>query len=165
MEREGRGPVQPIMRVLWADLIRRWSADHRGLEANASRLFLAPQGIPAFLRDLAGWAARTPSGRYAVTSSFAAAERAPVAPPSLLVCYVDAPIGAAEKTGLMRATGAGNVYLCEPLDPVVFQRTWTKGDITYTALAQVAADCLTGPDRMPAEGEALLAWMAANQDS
>jgi len=165
VEREGRGPVQPITRVLWADLIRRWSADYRVLESNASRLFLAPQGIPAFLRDLAVWASRAPRGRYAVTSSFAAAQRAPVAPPSMLVCYVDAPIGVAEKMGLLRATGAGNVYLCEPLDPVVFERTWTEGDITYSALAQVAVDCLTGPDRMPAEGEALLEWMAANEDS
>lgn len=165
VEREGRGPVQPITRVLWADLIRRWSADYRVLESNASRLFLAPQGIPACLRDLAGWASRTPSARYAVTGSFAAAQRAPVAPPSMLVCYVDAPVGVAEKTGLILATGAGNVYLCEPLDPVVFERTWAQGDITYAALAQVAADCLTGPDRMPAEGEALLEWMAANEDS
>jgi hypothetical protein len=162
VEREGRGPVQPITRVLWADLIRRWSADYRMLESNAARLFLAPQGVPAFLRDLAGWAARTPGGRYAVTGSFAA-EPAPVAPPSLLVCYIDAPLGVAEKTGLIRATGAGNVYLCEPLDPIAFDRTWTQGDVTYAALAQVAVDCLTGPDRMPAEGEALLEWMAANE--
>ena len=165
VEREGRGPVQPITRVLWADLIRRWSADYRVLESNTSRLFLAPQGIPAFLRDLAGWASRTPRGRYAVTGSFAAAQRAPVAPPSLLVCYVDAPIGVAEKTGLMTATGTGNVYICEPLDPVVFERTWSEGEITCSGLAQVAADCLTGPDRMPAEGEALLEWMAANEEA
>jgi len=79
-EREGRGPVQPITRVLWADLVRRWSADYRVLESNASRLFLAPQGIPAFLRDLAGWASRTPSGRYAATNLCAAAQRTPVAP-------------------------------------------------------------------------------------
>ena len=165
VEREGRGPVQPITRVLWADLIRRWSADYRMLESNAARLFLAPQGVPAFLRDLAGLAARTPGGRYAVTGSFAAAEPAPVAPPSLLVCYVDAPLDVAEKTGLIGATGAGNVYLCEPLDPIAFERTWTQGDVTYAALAQVAVDCLTGPDRMPAEGEALLEWMAANEDA
>ena len=67
--------MQPITPVLWADLIRRWSADYRVLESSTSRLFLAPQGIPALLRDLAGWAARTPRGRYAVTGSFAAAQR------------------------------------------------------------------------------------------
>jgi len=165
VEREGRGPARPITRVLWADLIRRWSADYRLLESNAARLFLAPQGVAGFLRDLAGWVSRAPGGRYAVTASFAAAQRAPVAAPSLVVCYVDAPLGVAEKTGLVRATSTGNVYLCEPLDPIVFERTWSQGGTVYAALSQVAADCLTGPDRMPAEGEALLEWMTANERS
>lgn len=40
-----------------------------------------------------------------------------------------------------------------------------QGEIAYAALPQVAVDCLTGPDRMPAEGEALLEWMAANEES
>jgi len=39
---------------------------------------------------------------------------------------------------------------------VVFERTWTQGDVAYAALAQVAVDGLAGADRMPAEGEALL---------
>jgi hypothetical protein len=165
VEREGRGPARAITRVLWAELVRRWSADYRLLESNAARLFLAPQGVPGFLRDLADWSSRTPGGRCAVTGSFAAAERAPIAPPSLLVCYVDAPIAVAEKTGLVRATGTGNVFLCEPLDAIVFERTWRRGETVYAALPQVAADCLTGPDRMPAEGESLIEWMAANERS
>ncbi len=165
LERKGRGPIQPITRVLWADLVRRWSADYRLLDSNTARLFLAPQGLPAFLRDLNRWAARTPDARYAVTGSFAAAQRAPIAPPGLLFCYVDAPADVAEKTGLLRADRTGNVYLCEPLDAVVFDRTWTADDVVCAAPAQVAADCLTGPDRMPSEGEALLDWMAANEDA
>ncbi len=36
---------------------------------------------------------------------------------------------------------------------------WTRDDVVYTSLAQIAVDCLTGPGRMPAEGEALLEWM------
>jgi hypothetical protein len=48
---------------------------------------------------------------YAVTGSFAAAVRAPVAPPSLLVCHVDAPTEVAEETGLLEATSRGSVYL------------------------------------------------------
>jgi hypothetical protein len=165
VEREGQGPVQPITRVLWPDLIRRWSADYRLLESNSPRLFLAPRGVPAFLRDLASWSSQTPGGRYAVTGSFAAAERAPIAPPSLLACYVDAPIAVAESAGLVQATSTGNVYLCEPFDPIVFERTWTQRETVYAALPQVAADCLTGPDRMPAEGDALLEWMTANEES
>ena len=165
VERQGRGPVQPITRVLWADLIRRWSDDYRLLDTNAPRLFLAPRGLPDFLRDLTAWAGETPDGRYALTGSFAAAKRAPVAPPSLLFCYVDAPSAVAEQTGLVRASGSGNVYLCEPFDPVVYERTWSDDGMTYAALAQVAADCLGGPDRMPAEGDALLEWMAANEQA
>jgi hypothetical protein len=165
VEREGRGPVQPITRVLWPDLIRRWSADYHLLESNSPRLFLAPRGVPAFLRDLASWSLQTPGGRYAVTGSFAAAERAPIAPPSLLACYVDAPIAVAESAGLVQATSTGNVCLCEPFDPIVFERTWTQRETVYAALPQVAADCLTGPDRMLAEGNALLEWMTANEES
>ena len=100
-----------------------------------------------------------------MTASFAAAQRAPIAPPSLLVCYVDAPLGIAEKTGLVRATSTGNVYLCEPLDPIVFERTLSQDGTVYAALSQVAADCLTGPDRMPAEGEGAAEWMAADETS
>jgi hypothetical protein len=165
IEREGKGPSQPIQNVFWANLVRRWTADYRLLDSNRCRLFLAPQGVPAFLRDLSGWASRAGDGRYAVTGSFAAARRAPVAPPSMVFCYVDAPLEVAEKTGLMPTTGAGNVYLCSPLDPIAFERTWVDEDVRFAALTQVAADCLTGPDRMPAEGEALLEWMAANEGS
>ncbi len=164
VEREGRGPVRPITRVHWADLIRRWTADYRVLESSSARLFLAPQGVPAFLRDLAGRSSQQPGGRYAVTGSFAAAARTPIAPPSLLTCYVDAPLEVGEDTGLVQATSAGNVYLCDALDPVMFERTWIQGETVYAALSQVAADCLTGPDRAPAEGDALLDWMAANED-
>jgi len=35
--------------------------------------------------------------------------------------------------------------------------------VTYVADSQVAADCLTGTGRMPAEGQALLEWMLANE--
>jgi hypothetical protein len=47
----------------------------------------------------------------------------------------------------------------------VFERTWSQGETVYASLSHVAADCLTGPDRMPAEGDGLLEWMAANEES
>jgi len=165
VEREGRGPARSIVRVRWADLIRRWAGDYRLLESNSASLFLAPQGIPAFLRDLAHWSSQAPERIYAVTGSLAAREFAPIAPPSLLTCYVSTPIELAAKTGLVRATDIGNIYLCEALDPVVFERTWSRKETVYAALSQVAADCLGSPDRMPAEGDALLAWMTANERS
>jgi len=48
---------------------------------------------------------------------------------------------------------------------VVFERTWIDDSVVFGALPQVAADCLTGPDRMPSEAEALIEWMAANEDA
>ena len=98
-----------------------------------------------------------------MTGSFAAAQRAAVASSSLLFCYAESPSEIAERAGLVTATTAGNVYLCEPLDPVAFEHSWIESNVRYAALAQVAADCLTGPDRMPSEGDALLEWMEVNE--
>jgi hypothetical protein len=47
----------------------------------------------------------------------------------------------------------------------VFERTWEEAGSVFAALSQVAVDCLTGPDRMPSEGEALIEWMAANEQA
>ena len=46
-----------------------------------------------------------------------------------------------------------------PYDQIVLGRTWTKDNAIYVSPAQAAIDCLTGPGRMPAEGDALLDWM------
>ena len=53
----------------------------------------------------------------------------------------------------------GNVVTALPYDRIVFERTWKKNDIVYASLAQVLMDCTTGFGRMPAEADALLAWM------
>lgn len=57
-------------------------------------------------------------------------------------------------------------FLLAPYDPIVYQTLsapWSRPDwpldVPCGALAQVVADCLTGPDRMPEEGEALLEWL------
>lgn len=160
VERRPRGPVETVDRPA---LLRRWAADYGLLSSNTCRLYLAPQGITAFQRDIAAVARRREDFRYALTGSFAASRRAPVAPPSLLFCYVDDTAWVAEETGLIAASGAGNVYLCGPFDPVVFERTWEEAGSVFAALSQVAVDCLTGPDRMPSEGEALIDWMAAHE--
>jgi hypothetical protein len=160
VERRPRGPLEVVD---WPALLRRWAVDYGLLSSNTCRLYLAPQGIIVFQRELAAVAQRAETFRYAFTGSFAASRLAPVAPPSLLFCYVDDTTRVAEETKLIAASGAGNVYLCEPFDPVVFERTWEEAGSVFAALSQVAVDCLTGPDRMPSEGEALIEWMAANE--
>ena len=52
--------------------------------------------------------------------------------------------------------------LAEPFDPVVFERTTTRGRLRLVAETQLAADLLTGPGREPSEGDELLSWMRAN---
>jgi len=58
-----------------------------------------------------------------------------------------------------------NVILLRPFDEAVWSRLDRDDGISYVAPSQAAADCLTGTGRMPAEGEALLAWMAQNEES
>jgi hypothetical protein len=75
--------------------------------------------------------------------------------------YVDDPERAAGSLKL-RPTDAGvNVMLLSPFDSVVFDRTWKDDSTTFVAPSQAAVDLLTAPGRSPAEGEAILEWMAS----
>jgi hypothetical protein len=51
--------------------------------------------------------------------------------------------------------------LLRPFDSVVFDRTWKDDTTTFVAPSQAAVDLLTAPGRSPAEGEAILEWMAS----
>jgi hypothetical protein len=46
---------------------------------------------------------------------------------------------------------------------VAWERGSSEKGLRFAAPSQVAVDCLTGNGRMPAEGEALLEWMLANE--
>ncbi|HUZ19889.1 MAG TPA: hypothetical protein VMU75_04880 [Acidimicrobiales bacterium] len=98
-----------------------------------------------------------------MTGSFAAGRIAPVAAPALLAVYVDDLRGIADALGLIPADQGANVALMTPFDPVVWERASLVDGLTYVAPSQVAADCLTGNGRMPAEGDALLQWMTENE--
>ncbi|MCY4369116.1 MAG: hypothetical protein OXF41_06760, partial [bacterium] len=80
-------------------------------------------------------------------------------PAVVVVVYTEDPEHLAEMTRLRQVRTGGNVRLARPYDPIVFERTWTRNGMNYASIPQVAVDCLTGPGRMPAEGEALLTWM------
>ena len=41
----------------------------------------------------------------------------------------------------------------------------SEGGLTYVSPTQVALDCLAGNGRMPAEGEAVLTWLAENESA
>ena len=157
VERTGRGPIESVD---WKGLLRRWSQDYSLLKSNPSQFFLEPRGPKALL-------ARLPELErpIAVTGSLAASRRAEVAPAALAAVYVRNIDKAIRRLNLREAPTGGNVVLLEPLADVAFERTWEQDLVPYAALPQVAVDLMTSPGRGPAEAEALIEWMEANEDA
>jgi hypothetical protein len=156
IERSKRGGVESVD---VQGLLRWWTGSYDVFRTNRASTFLAANGVARALERLA-----TLSG-VAVTGSVAAGRVAPVAAPALLLMYCDDVPRTADVLDLLPADDGANVALLSPFDAVVWERTKTEAGITYAAPSQVVVDCLTGTGRMPAEGEALLAWMIANEPS
>jgi hypothetical protein len=159
IERARRGRVQDVD---IAALLRRWAESYDLLATNAASMFISPSGAAEVLSRIAGLAAPE---AVAVSGSFAAVRLAPVAAPALLVAYCDRVDELAKALGLLGADEGANVALLRPYDPVVWERTTQDRAVRYVAPSQVAVDCLTGTGRMPAEGEAMISWMTANESA
>jgi hypothetical protein len=157
IERTSRGQV---VSVDISELLRRWTQTYDVFKSNETSSFVAPQGPEEVLGRLTSLSSSSPP--VAVTGSFSAVRFAPVAAPSLLVLYCSEPGTLAKELRLLPADRGSNVALLRPFDPVVWKRTTVKSGVTYAAVAQTAADCLTGNGRMPAEGDALTTWMEDN---
>jgi len=165
-----RSPQGALINVDWRALIREWAKEYRRfmpktalaspLGAKQVYLYLEPRGLPKFLDSLRGL-----PEQYSLTGSMAAAKVAPVAPSRFAVCYLNDPEKTADFLQLRPEMSSSNVILARPFDAIVYKRTWTKEGITYCALSQVAADLLTSPGRGPAEADALMDWMAQNEDA
>lgn len=155
VERFERGRVKSVDVTR---LLRRWSETYDVLRANKAQRYLAPGGAATALEQLRQGLVRT-----AITGSFAAARLAPVAAPALLAVYTEEPQAVVQALGLIPADQGANVAVLRPFDPVVWDRTSVVDGVTYVAPSQVAVDCLTGNGRMPAEGDALVQWMASNE--
>ncbi len=156
IEREPRGKVTDAD---WPALLRA-RAQHLDLLGPAAKGFVAPQGVR---QALAEFVERPPEGLWAVTGSFAAVRFAPVAAPALLVVYTMNPGPLAAEHHLLEAHEGADVTLVRPSNYGPFDRTHTADRIVWAGLSQVVLDCLSGNGRMPAEGEALLGWMADHE--
>lgn len=156
IERSPRGGVESVD---VPRLLRRWAQTYDVFRTNVTSRFLAPGGANNMMTEL-----RRIEARVAVSGSFAAVRLAPVAGPALVGAYTDEPAALAESLGLIPTDEGANVALLVPFDRVVWERTTTENGITYVAPSQAAVDCLTGNGRMPAEGDALVAWMTENED-
>jgi len=158
IEREPRGPVKSVD---VPGLVRRWADGYDTFRTNQAERFIASAGLEQVLGRLA--AGPGLGSQVAITGSVAANRLAPVASPALLLLYCDVPQLLAHDLDLLPAEEGANVILLRPFDPVVFDRGDTEEGLRYAAPSQVAVDCLGGNGRMPAEGEALLEWMAAEE--
>ena len=140
-------------------LLRRWAETYDIFRVNKVQRYLAPAGAITALEQLRGSGVRT-----AVTGSFAAGRLAPVAAPALLAVYADDMKAVVASLSMIPADQGANVALLQPFDAVVWERTSVADGNTYVAPSQAAVDCLTGNGRMPAEGDALVQWMADNEN-
>lgn len=141
-------------------LLRRYAEYYDTLTTNDRSLFIARTGAAQAAARLGELTAPT-----AITGSFAAQRLNPVAAPSLLAVYCTDVTATARALDLLPADEGANVALLRPFDPVVWDRTVSEGGLTYVSPTQVALDCLAGNGRMPAEGEAVLTWLAANESA
>ncbi len=162
--------------VDWPQLIRARASQYELLKANAYVPMLAQRGPGSVLERLGENHSQIRMiGRTAVTGSFAVREVLPEAASigGQLMIYVQtrsrlSADGVAERMadqlGLLRAETGADVLLLEAADHGVFERTRRLGGIHHVALSQLAIDSLGGTGRMPAEGEALLSFIAMHVD-
>lgn len=156
-----------VTKVNWADLLRARAETYDLLRHNPYVGMLAPNGTSAAmdkLRDILAEPEAVPN--IAITGPHAAREMTPLTSGGQLMLYVDpgphTPDEIGEKLGLIRVPDGANVLVLRAHDPVVFARSRTVDSLPHVALSQVVLDSLAGPGRMPAEGEALLAYMATD---
>ena len=153
--KDGRGPVTDLD---WEGVIRRWAKDYDVTTTNQVSTFLEPRGLVALSTKLG----KLKRG-YAMTGAVAAQRVSPVAPARLAAIYVNDVIGWSERLDVRLADTGANVWLLEPYDDVVFDRTANREGVVCVSPTQLAVDLLTGPGRDPSEGEELLEWMKGNE--
>jgi hypothetical protein len=154
-----RGHRGLVVGVDWAGLLRRRAESYRLFETNRAQGYVSGRGPNEILRRL-----EDERGLYlAVTGSFAASQRAPIAAPSQLVVYVDDADRVAQALGLLPTDRGADVVLLRPYDTGVLDRAEQAEGMIVVSASQLVLDCLAGNGRMPAEGEALLDWMAQHE--
>jgi hypothetical protein len=156
-----RAPRGPITDVDWQGVLQRWTSEYGLFDSNRVATYVEPRGLDRLVDRL-----RTSDRPYAITGSLAAVRLAPIAPARLAMVFVegDADV-AAQSLGLTPTDSGANVFLIDPYDPIALERGTSDDGVRYAAASQVAADLAKSPGRGPSEAEALVKWMAANEDA
>lgn len=148
----------------WPGLLRTRAEAVSLLRTNSVIPLQSPRG-PGRVLDLIRADPQLAS-RLAVTGSAAAAAVAPLVTAGQLMFYVRQASdvdGLPRQLQVLRTDQAADVLMLLPGSPAVFDRVRAVDGIPHVALSQVVIDCLSGNGRMPAEGEAVLRWMAEDE--
>jgi hypothetical protein len=151
-----------VRHVDWPSLLRSRAESYDSLRSGKVHQFVAPRGARAAYEQLPVVSSQ-PGTRLIVTGSFAAHAVAPVAAPVQLLAYSTEPEQHAQSLGLLPTETGGDVLLITPADEGQMMRPRIVGDVLHVAHSQLVLDCLSGGGRLPAEGEAVLDWMIANE--
>ena len=158
-----RDARKQVVAVDWPALLDRWSKDYGVATTNVMRAYLEPRGLDTL------WPKLSRLSRYAATGSIAGTS---VAPTRLAMLYVDDPEAAARSLALVTTEAGANVWLLQPYDDVVFERTrrrqvtagTSSTDLVVVSSPQTVVDLMTSPGRGPQEAEALLDKMKGTVD-
>ena len=160
IRRDGR----QIVDVDWQGLLRERAKSVQLLKTNTVTSFVAAGGLDAVLGQLSNPEVRD---AVAITGSIAAQAIVPRAVGGQLMAYVRGEARVTDRLArslrLLPAEHNGNVLLLHPPNDVVFERSRLVGGAAHVAISQVALDCLSGNGRMPAEGEAVIEYMAEDE--
>ena len=156
-----------ITDVSWADLLRARAANYDLMKANHVVPMVARKGPEATYRSLI---AQGTEADIVITGTYAAREVAPLTVGGALMIYVRPGLGTidqlTDELSLMPAVGGGaNVVLLKPPNRNPFDRCRSFGATQHVAMSHLAIDCLSGPGRMPAEGEAVISHMAETEEA
>lgn len=166
IRREGR----LIVDVDWAGLLRARASTYQLMRTGHHVPVVARRGRNRLLEELAAGEGRH---QVVVTGSYVAEQVAPLAIGGPLMLYVPAGPHVIEETakdlGLLRTDQALNpslrgadVIVMQPSTDLPMLRPQIISGVNCVAYSQLVLDCLSGPGRMPAEGEAVLSWMQDN---
>jgi hypothetical protein len=155
--------------VDWPNLLRARAESYDLLRHNPYVRLLAPNGIEQVLRNIEPRTSRTRGSDLdvIVTGHYAARAVAPLTSGGQLMLYVHAGPHTADemagRLGLLRVDDNADVLVMQAHDDVVFERRQDVGGVPHVALSQLVVDCLAGPGRLPAEGEAVLRYMVEHE--
>lgn len=150
-----------IADVKWPELLRTRAASIDLMKINHVTPMVSRKGAEHVNRTLISQGSDVD---LATTGSYAAREVAPSAVGGPLMLYVQPGAHtveeAADELSLMPATNGGaNVFLLKPPNRTPFRGLRDFGATKHVAYSQLVLDCLSGPGRLPAEGEAVLEFM------